>query len=176
MLALLQGEAMIYMEPEKQVMSRSADECVVALCDQWWVLQQSYIVQPEVSMFTSMADSRGALYKCNYRLLFNLCRTGIWTTGMQSGSSKPMKPSSLWRRKTLTEHLVQSRKQMQTLVLCWLLPIHFNIVYFAKHCTDFVRRPGETLRQPWLGCRSTPALVPTVLVSITVCACGDELQ
>lgn len=36
MLALYQqGEAMIYMEPEKQVMSRSADECVVALCDQW---------------------------------------------------------------------------------------------------------------------------------------------
>lgn len=32
---LWQGEAMIYMEPEKQVMSRSADECVVALCDQW---------------------------------------------------------------------------------------------------------------------------------------------
>lgn len=34
-LMRLQGEAMIYMEPEKQVMSRSADECVVALCDQW---------------------------------------------------------------------------------------------------------------------------------------------
>ena len=32
---LSQGQAMIYMEPEKQVMSRSADECVVALCDQW---------------------------------------------------------------------------------------------------------------------------------------------
>ncbi|MEQ2167435.1 hypothetical protein GOODEAATRI_004205, partial [Goodea atripinnis] len=29
------GEALIYMEPEKQVMSRSVDECVVALCDQW---------------------------------------------------------------------------------------------------------------------------------------------
>lgn len=25
------------MEPEKQVMSRSADECVVALCDQWYL-------------------------------------------------------------------------------------------------------------------------------------------
>lgn len=35
MPALSQGEAMIYMEPEKAVMSRSADECVVALCDQW---------------------------------------------------------------------------------------------------------------------------------------------
>ncbi|XP_062262028.1 leucine--tRNA ligase, cytoplasmic [Platichthys flesus] len=31
------GEAMIYMEPEKQVMSRSADVCVVALCDQWYL-------------------------------------------------------------------------------------------------------------------------------------------
>uniref|UniRef100_A0A672RBJ3 Leucine--tRNA ligase, cytoplasmic n=1 Tax=Sinocyclocheilus grahami TaxID=75366 RepID=A0A672RBJ3_SINGR len=31
------GEAMIYMEPEKQVLSRSADECVVALCDQWYL-------------------------------------------------------------------------------------------------------------------------------------------
>uniref|UniRef100_A0AAY4AR72 leucine--tRNA ligase n=1 Tax=Denticeps clupeoides TaxID=299321 RepID=A0AAY4AR72_9TELE len=31
------GEAMIYMEPEKQVMSRSGDECVVALCDQWYL-------------------------------------------------------------------------------------------------------------------------------------------
>ena len=28
-------EAVKYMEPEKQVISRSADECVVALCDQW---------------------------------------------------------------------------------------------------------------------------------------------
>lgn len=31
------GDAFIYMEPEKQVMSRSADECVVALCDQWYL-------------------------------------------------------------------------------------------------------------------------------------------
>ncbi|XP_062909230.1 leucine--tRNA ligase, cytoplasmic isoform X1 [Mobula hypostoma] len=30
-------EAMIYMEPEKQIISRSADECVVALCDQWYL-------------------------------------------------------------------------------------------------------------------------------------------
>lgn len=31
------GEAVMYMEPEKQVLSRSADECVVALCDQWYL-------------------------------------------------------------------------------------------------------------------------------------------
>ena len=29
------GGAVLYQEPEKKVMSRSGDECVVALCDQW---------------------------------------------------------------------------------------------------------------------------------------------
>lgn len=29
--------AFAYAEPENQVMSRSADECVVALCDQWYL-------------------------------------------------------------------------------------------------------------------------------------------
>ncbi|EEC05400.1 leucyl-tRNA synthetase, putative [Ixodes scapularis] len=31
------GGAVLYMEPEKKVMSRSGDECVVALCDQWYL-------------------------------------------------------------------------------------------------------------------------------------------
>lgn len=31
------NQAILYMEPEKQVISRSGDECVVALCDQWYL-------------------------------------------------------------------------------------------------------------------------------------------
>jgi leucyl-tRNA synthetase len=31
------GQACKYVEPEKKVISRSGDECVVALCDQWLV-------------------------------------------------------------------------------------------------------------------------------------------
>lgn len=31
------GDAFAYSEPENLVMSRSADECVVALCDQWYL-------------------------------------------------------------------------------------------------------------------------------------------
>ena len=31
------GEAVLYSEPEKQVISRSGDECVVALTDQWYL-------------------------------------------------------------------------------------------------------------------------------------------
>lgn len=30
-------EAMKYVEPEKKIISRSGDECVVALCDQWYL-------------------------------------------------------------------------------------------------------------------------------------------
>ena len=36
--ALIQsGDAVKYMEPEKLIVSRSGDECVVALCDQWYL-------------------------------------------------------------------------------------------------------------------------------------------
>ena len=31
------NEAVLYMEPEKKIVSRSGDECVVALCDQWYL-------------------------------------------------------------------------------------------------------------------------------------------
>lgn len=32
------GHALLYSEPEKTVMSRSGDECVVALTDQWYII------------------------------------------------------------------------------------------------------------------------------------------
>ncbi|KAG1663339.1 hypothetical protein FOA52_004101 [Chlamydomonas sp. UWO 241] len=35
---LAAGQAMVYSEPEKPVMSRSGDECVVALTDQWYLV------------------------------------------------------------------------------------------------------------------------------------------
>merc|ERR1719391_956034 len=32
-----QGQAVVYQEPDKNIISRSGDECVVALCDQWYL-------------------------------------------------------------------------------------------------------------------------------------------
>ena len=34
---LAAGQAVVYMEPEKLIVSRSGEECVVALCDQWYL-------------------------------------------------------------------------------------------------------------------------------------------
>ncbi len=50
------NEAIIYFEPEKQVLSRSADECVVALCDQWYL---------EYGEETWRKQTKGALDKIN---------------------------------------------------------------------------------------------------------------
>lgn len=44
-----QGEAVKYMEPEKTVISRSNDECVVALCDQWYVLYMLIVYKDFIS-------------------------------------------------------------------------------------------------------------------------------
>ena len=49
------------MEPEKAVLSRSADECVVALCDQWFVhVLKSFVVQNTgfVTLSVSLISSR----------------------------------------------------------------------------------------------------------------------
>ena len=41
-LMISNNEAVLYQEPEKTVVSRSGDKCVVALCDQWYIIY--YIV------------------------------------------------------------------------------------------------------------------------------------
>ena len=33
---VVQNEAVIYHEPEGKIVSRSGDDCIVALCDQWF--------------------------------------------------------------------------------------------------------------------------------------------
>lgn len=58
----------------------------------------------------------------------------------------------IWIQSLLCQSL---RKQMNICFLC------LYMLCFVKHYTDFVMRPGETLRLPWPGCRSMPALVLT---------------
>lgn len=36
-MMISKGDALVYQEPEKRVVSRSGDECIVALCDQWYL-------------------------------------------------------------------------------------------------------------------------------------------
>lgn len=47
-------EAVIYYEPEKTIMSRSGDECVVALCDQWYLDYGEETWKKQVGLFYFM--------------------------------------------------------------------------------------------------------------------------
>lgn len=37
-------EAVLYQEPERTVISRSGDRCVVALCDQWLIMMSYDVI------------------------------------------------------------------------------------------------------------------------------------
>lgn len=121
---------MIYMEPEKQVLSRSADECVVALCDQWSVQKTlSYRCYHDnihyhlvVCSLPLQSNHSLSLWSCGILVLF--CRgdlpwgvparfdlsdsdwalylSGIWIMVMKNGKSKPRASWRLWRRKSHT--------------------------------------------------------------------------
>jgi leucyl-tRNA synthetase len=51
-LMVANGEALVYSEPEKDIISRSGDECVVNLCDQWYLDygEESWKVQAEKAL------------------------------------------------------------------------------------------------------------------------------
>lgn len=57
------NEAVTYYEPEKTIISRSGDECVVALCDQW------YLDYGE-DTWKKQARSINSAQKCRIRVLF----------------------------------------------------------------------------------------------------------
>lgn len=60
-----QQEAVLYMEPERQVISRSADECVVALCDQWSVsVHRSSLLSTTVKLFCSQTSDKERMWRC----------------------------------------------------------------------------------------------------------------
>lgn len=53
------------MEPEKQVMSRSSDECVVALCDQWLVFliaRRNFLLSLCLSLISFLINSSTPRY------------------------------------------------------------------------------------------------------------------
>jgi len=59
------GQAAIYYEPESQVIARSGDECIVAMCDQWylkysdedWTKRVSDHVEKELNAFNTAAHN-----------------------------------------------------------------------------------------------------------------------
>ncbi len=148
---------MIYMEPEKQVLSRSADECVVALCDQWSVqktlLYRCYVLfdlRTHFVVYSLPLQSNHSLSLWSCGILVLVCRgvparfdlsdsdwalylSGIWIMAMRNGKSKPRASWRLWRRKSHT---------------LWLWEITVEIVKLL--CGTVVAREAVWMCEYWL--------------------------
>ncbi|VAH18178.1 unnamed protein product [Triticum turgidum subsp. durum] len=82
---LEEGLAVLYSEPEKKVMSRSGDECVVALTDQWYITYGTRIPFDEQFLVESLSDS--TLYMAYYTIAHLLQNGDMY--GKERSSIRP---------------------------------------------------------------------------------------
>lgn len=96
------GEARSYSEPEKKVMSRSGDECVVALCDQWYLEYGEETWRAEVEKCLANAN----LYADETRNAFEAVLRWLreWACSRQFGLGTKLP----WDEKWLIESLSDS--------------------------------------------------------------------
>lgn len=108
------NQAILYMEPEKQVVSRSGDECVVALCDQWYLDYESAEWKDQV---------RGAIknletYSDETRARFEM--TVDWLHGHACSRTYGLGTKLPWDEKWLIESLSDS-----TIYMAYYTIAHF---------------------------------------------------
>ncbi|GFN80924.1 leucine--tRNA ligase, cytoplasmic [Plakobranchus ocellatus] len=116
---LEKGEAILYMEPEKPVMSRSGDECVSALCDQWYLDYGS-------------PDWRAMAKRCLSKMIifFDEVRKDFETTMDSLDEHACSRTYGLgsripWDRQYLIENMSDSNVNMAYYTVCQLLQSPF---------------------------------------------------
>ncbi|KAK9291588.1 hypothetical protein L1049_019537 [Liquidambar formosana] len=109
------GQAIIYSEPEKRVMSRSGDECVVALTDQWYITYG----EPEWKKFAEECLSNMNLYCDETRHGFE--HTLSWLNQWACSRSFGLGTRIPWDEQYLVESLSDSTLYMAYYTIAHLL-------------------------------------------------------
>lgn len=109
------NQAVVYSEPEKKVMSRSGDECVVALTDQWYVTYG----EPEWRKLAEDCLARMNLYSDETRHGFE--HTLSWLTQWACSRSFGLGTRIPWDEDFLVESLSDSTLYMAYYTVCHLL-------------------------------------------------------
>ncbi|XP_045480159.1 leucine--tRNA ligase, cytoplasmic isoform X1 [Harmonia axyridis] len=109
------NEAVIYYEPEKTIISRSGDECVVALCDQWYLDygEETWKAQAEKSL--SMINTFHEEVRKNFVASLNWLREHACSRTYGLGTKLP------WDEKWLIESLSDSTIYMAYYTIAHLL-------------------------------------------------------
>ena len=71
---LIQGEMVVYQEPERTVTTRSGDQCVVALTDQWWVRVGVYIHSTDIYVQNETETSTSNLNRAQKHSFYTACK------------------------------------------------------------------------------------------------------
>ncbi|KAK2170434.1 hypothetical protein LSH36_3g30089 [Paralvinella palmiformis] len=108
-------EAVIYMEPEKLVISRSADECVVALCDQW------YLDYGEKNWKSVVRNHLDTMTLYSKEVKHNFHATLDWLQEHACSRSYGLGTKMPWDEQYLIESLSDSTIYMSYYTVCHLL-------------------------------------------------------
>ncbi|KAH9320447.1 hypothetical protein KI387_015086 [Taxus chinensis] len=109
------GEAVMYSEPEKKVISRSGDECVVALTAQWYIIYG----EPEWEAQAEKCLSKMELYSVEARNGF--CGTLKWLNQWACSRSFGLGTKIPWDEQFLVESLSDSTLYMAYYTVAHLL-------------------------------------------------------
>ncbi|KAJ1935138.1 cytosolic leucyl tRNA synthetase, partial [Kickxella alabastrina] len=89
------GDAFAYAEPEKLVMSRSADECVVALCDQWYIDYGEESWKALTEKCFAMMETHGEETRHQFEISLNWLKQWACVRTYGLGSKVPWDPTCL---------------------------------------------------------------------------------
>lgn len=89
------GQAFMYAEPDKQVISRSGDECVVALCDQWYFDYGEAEWKALTEKCLSMMETYGEETRHQMQLILDWLKQWACVRTYGLGSKVPWDPTYL---------------------------------------------------------------------------------
>ncbi|KFM68479.1 Leucine--tRNA ligase, cytoplasmic, partial [Stegodyphus mimosarum] len=136
-------EAVVYMEPEKKVISRSGDECVVALCDQWYLDYG----EPSWKALASKALSQMETYSEEVRRNFNA--TLDWLREHACSRSYGLGTKLPWDEIWLIESLSDSTIYMAYYTVCHLLQGGVKGSLDGKAGSPVGLKPSDMIPEVW---------------------------
>lgn len=114
-LAVKTGAAVIYSEPESQVISRSADECVVALCDQWYMAYGDKSWKEKGHKLLAKMNTYNTETRNSFQATMDWLHEWACARSYGLGSKLP------WDKQFLVESLSDSTIYMAYYTICHLL-------------------------------------------------------
>ncbi|KAL7644254.1 UNVERIFIED_CONTAM: hypothetical protein RMT77_005081 [Armadillidium vulgare] len=133
------NDALLYQEPEKQIISRSGDECVVALCDQW------YLDYGEEKWRSVTEKCLNSIETFHDEVRKNFESTLDWLKGHACSRTYGLGTRLPWDDNWLIESLSDSTIYMAYYTICHMLHSDFD----GAVGTEYDIKPEDMTQEVW---------------------------